>query len=76
MTALSFDELELVVGGNAQPNQIDSVRPPADGSELEYWTPERLREAQPMKIPQLRPRCPVPAAPIASKPCAPGRCCG
>ena len=74
MTALSLDELALVAGGNA--NQIDSVRTPDDGSELEYWTPERLREVQPMKIPQLRPRCPVPVGPVASKPCAPGRCCG
>jgi hypothetical protein len=37
-------------------NQIDSVRTPTDNKGLtEYWTPERLREAQPMPMPVVDP---------------------
>jgi hypothetical protein len=37
-------------------NQIDSVRTPTDNKGLtEYWTPERLRQAQPMPMPVVDP---------------------
>ena len=37
-------------------NQIDSVRTPTDNKGLaEYWTPQRLREAQPMPLPVVDP---------------------
>ena len=37
------------------PDKIDSVRTPNDRSLAEYWTPERLREAQPMPMPRVDP---------------------
>ena len=36
-------------------NQIDSARTPTDKSLTEYWTPERLRDAQPMPMPVVDP---------------------
>jgi hypothetical protein len=37
-------------------NQIDSVRTPTDSKGVaEYWTPERLRNAQPMPMPVVDP---------------------
>ena len=37
-------------------NQIDSARTPTDNKGLtEYWTPERLRNAQPMPMPVVDP---------------------
>ena len=37
-------------------NQIDSARTPTDNKGLtEYWTPERLRQAQPMPMPVVDP---------------------
>ncbi len=38
------------------PDKIDSVRTPTnDRSLAEYWTPERLRNAQPMPMPRVDP---------------------
>ncbi len=38
------------------PNQINSVRTPTDQRSLfEYWTPERLRAAQPTPMPRVDP---------------------
>jgi hypothetical protein len=37
-------------------NQIDSARTPStEQSLIEFWTPERLREARPMPTPQVNP---------------------
>jgi len=41
----------------ARPDQIDSVRTPTDERSLvEFWTPERLRDAQPMPMPRVDPK--------------------
>ena len=43
--------------GPSRPDQIDSVRTPTDERSLvEFWTPERLREAQPMPMPRVDPK--------------------
>ena len=36
-------------------NQIDSARTPDDKGVVEYWTPERLRNATPMPVPRADP---------------------
>jgi hypothetical protein len=37
------------------PDKIDSVRTPNEHSLTEFWTPERLRNAQPMPMPRVDP---------------------
>jgi hypothetical protein len=37
------------------PNQMDSVRTPEEKSLMEFWTAERLRNAQPMPLPRVDP---------------------
>jgi hypothetical protein len=40
-----------------RPDQIDSVRTPTDERSLvEFWTPDRLRDAQPMPMPRVDPK--------------------
>jgi len=37
------------------PNQIDSIKTPEDKGLTEFWTAERLRNAQPMPLPRVDP---------------------
>jgi hypothetical protein len=40
----------------SRPDRIDSVRTPTDERSLvEFWTPDRLRDAQPMPMPRVDP---------------------
>jgi len=40
---------------NTRPNQIDSIKTPEDKGLTEFWTAERLRNAQPMPLPRVDP---------------------
>lgn len=52
---------------HAQPNRIDSIRTPPSSALREFWTNQRLNDAQPMPVPVIEPRALSPVNPEAPK---------